>query len=122
MGEDLPALRAAGAGDALGVDRNHDALLAEFLGGFLDEFAPCDCGRVDRDLVSTGAQQGPDVIDVAHAAADRQRHEAGLGRPPHDIEHDAAVLMGRSDVEEAEFVGAGGVIGDRGFDRIAGIA
>jgi hypothetical protein len=26
------------------------------------------------------------------------------------------------DVEKAQFVGAGGVIGDRGFDRIAGIA
>ena len=30
--------------------------------------------------------------------------------------------MGRGDVEKAQFVGAGGVIGDRGLDRIAGIA
>ena len=32
MGEDLPALRAAAALDPLGVDRDHDALLAEFFG------------------------------------------------------------------------------------------
>ena len=30
--------------------------------------------------------------------------------------------MGGGDVEEAEFVGAGGVIGDRRFDGIAGVA
>src|SRR5205085_9102524 len=39
MGEDLPAIRAARTFDALGIDRNHDALVAEFLGGFLDELA-----------------------------------------------------------------------------------
>ena len=30
--------------------------------------------------------------------------------------------MGRRDVEKAQLVGAGGVIGDRRFDGIAGIA
>ena len=44
MGEDLPALAAAGALDPLGVDRDHDALLAEFFGRLLDEFAVGDRG------------------------------------------------------------------------------
>src|SRR5665647_1500970 len=50
MGEDLPALAAAAALDALGVDRNHDALIAEFFGGLLDEFAAADGGAVDGNL------------------------------------------------------------------------
>ena len=58
----------------------------------------------------------------AHAAADGERHEAGLGGAPHHVEDDAAVLVARGDVEEGELVGAGGVIGDRRLDRIAGIA
>ncbi len=40
----------------------------------------------------------------------------------HDVEQNAAVLMTRGDVEEAKLVGAGGVIGDGAFDRIAGVA
>ena len=41
---------------------------------------------------------------------------------PHHVEDDAAVLVARGDVEEAQLVGAGRVIGDGGRDRIAGIA
>ncbi len=63
-----------------------------------------------------------DIVDGAHAAAHRQRHEAGLRRAPDHVEHDAAIFMGRRDVEEAQLVGAGGVIGDRRLHRIAGIA
>src|SRR6202011_5457067 len=58
----------------------------------------------------------------AHAAADRERHEAGLGGAPHDVEDDAAVLVARRNVEEAQLVGPGGVVGDRRLDRIAGVA
>src|SRR5258708_10294478 len=47
MAEDFPAVRAARASDPLGVDRDHDALVAEFFGTFLDEFAPADRGAVD---------------------------------------------------------------------------
>src|SRR6476659_5661040 len=56
MGEDFPPLRAAAAPDALGVDCDHDALIAEFFRRFLDEFAPADGGAVDRNLVGAGAQ------------------------------------------------------------------
>ncbi len=38
-----------------------------------------------------------------------------------DVEQDAAILVARGDVEEAELVGAGRVIGLGGLDRIAGI-
>src|SRR3546814_15561659 len=44
-----------------------------------------------------------------------------LGGAADDIEQDAAVLMARRDVEEAEFVGAGGVVDAGLFHRVAGI-
>src|SRR5258707_11846956 len=101
MGKNLPAVRGAAALDPLGVDRDHDALLAEFFGTFLDEFAPADCGAVDRDLVGAGTQQGLDVVDGTHAAADRQRHEAGFRGSPDYVQHDAAILVSSGNVEKA---------------------
>ena len=59
---------------------------------------------------------------LAHAAADGERHEAALGRAVDHVEDGAALLVARGDVEEAEFVGAGLVIGGGGLDRIAGVA
>ena len=122
MGEDLPARTAAGTRDALGVDRHHDALIAEFLRPFLDDLAPCHGGRIDRNLVRAIGEQRADVVHGAHAAADRQRHKAGFGRPPYHVQHGAAIFMGGVDVEEAKLVRARGIIGDRGFHRIARIA
>src|SRR5260370_16824515 len=40
MGENFPPLRAAAAPDALAVDRDHDALIAEFFAPSLDESPP----------------------------------------------------------------------------------
>src|SRR4029077_11505557 len=65
---------------------------------------------------------GLDVIERTYPAADRQRHEAGFRRPPHHVQHGAAVFVGGGDVEKTKLVGAGGVIGDCRFDGIAGVA
>ena len=74
------------------------------------------------DTLSAPALQQPaDVLDGAHAAADGERHEAALGRALDDVEDGVAVLVAGRDVEEAELVGAGRVIGGGGLDRIAGI-
>ena len=59
---------------------------------------------------------------VAHAAPDGQRHEARFGGTLHHIKHDVTILVARGDVEERQLVGAGIVVGDRGGDRIAGVA
>ena len=122
MGEDFPALRCAGRRYLLGIDRHHDALVAEFLRRLPDEFTPVDRRGVDGDLVGAGLQQGADIGDGAHPAADRERHEAGLRGAADDIEDDAAVLVARGDVEKAQFVGARRVVGDGGFHGIAGVA
>ena len=76
---------------------------------------------VDRHLVGAGQHQRAHVLDGAHAAADRHRHEALLGGARHHVEQDVALLVAGGDVEEAELVGAGGVIGARRLDRVAGV-
>ena len=122
MGEDFPARRFAAPRHFLGVDRHHDALVAEFFRRLLDEGAPVHRRGVDRDLVGAAGEQLADVVDRAHAAADRERHEAGFRRAPHHVVDGVAVLVAGGDVEEGELVGAGRVIGDGRFYRIAGVA
>ncbi len=106
----------------LGVDRHHDALVAEFLRRLAHELAAGDRGGVDRHLVGAGGEQRADVLDRAHAAADGERHEAGFCSAAHHVEDDVAILVAGGDVEEGELVGAGRVIGDRRRDRVAGVA
>ena len=62
-----------GAIDLLGVDRDDDALVAELVGGFGDEFRPFHRRGVDRDLVGAGQQQLADIVDLR---ARRRRRSA----------------------------------------------
>ena len=59
---------------------------------------------------------------VRDAAADGERHEADFGGARDHVEQRAAAFMAGGDVEEAELVCPGGVIGARGLDRIARVA
>ncbi len=125
MGEDLEARRRAGvaalATHALRVDGDDDALGAEFLRRRAHEIAVLHRRGVDRDLVGAGLEQLAHIVELAHAAAHGERHEAALGRAPDDVEDGVAVLVARGDVEEAELVGARLVIGGGGLHRIAGV-
>jgi len=96
-------------------------LVAEFVGRRAHEAGILYRGAVDRHLVGAGDKQIANVLDRAHTAADGQRHETLVGRAPDHIEQDAAILVGRIDVEKAQFVGAGRIIGLGGLDRISGI-
>ena len=77
---------------------------------------------VDGDLVGPGPQERAAVGDLAHAAADAERHEADLGGALDDLEDGAADLVAGGDVQEHQLVGAGLVIGPRLGHRIAGVA
>ena len=72
-------------------------------------------------LSAPACEQPADVLDGAHAAADGQRHEAALRGALDDVEDGVAVLVAGRDVEEAQLVGAGGVVGGSRLDRIAGV-
>ena len=121
MGEDLPARRLAGPRHLLGVDGDDDALGAELVGAFGHELPAVHGRRVDRNLVGAGMQQLADVLGGAHAAADRERHEAARGGALDDIEDGVAVLVAGRDVEEAQLVGAGRVVGGGRLHGIAGV-
>ena len=118
MGEHFPAARPG----ALGVDGAHDALGAIAPRRVRDELRILDARGVDRHLVGAGVEQAADVVDRAHAAADRQRDE-DLRRYIFDYRQDeiAPVAAGR-DVEERKLVRALLVVAPRDFHRIAGIA
>src|SRR4029453_7814603 len=104
------------------VDRDDDALAPAPPGGLADERGPLERGRVQGDLVGAGAQQAAYVVDRAEPTADGQGHVDPRGRAADDVEHDVARLVRGGDVEEHELVGTLGVIGERGLDRIAGVA
>src|SRR5207244_10277408 len=92
VGVGLPRTRSL----PLRLYRQDDALRAEHPGGLADELRPSDRGRVDRDLVGTGAQEVGDVFGRPDAAADRQRHE-DLGRGPLDDVEEAVAVIGAGD-------------------------
>ena len=122
MGEDLPARRSPRGSTCLASIATTIAWAPNFSAASATMRRSRDRGGVDRHLVGAGQHQRADVLDGAHAAADRHRHEADLGGARDDVEDRAAVLVAGGDVEEAELVGAGGVIGPRRLDRIAGVA
>ena len=83
-------------------------------------------GRRQAVLIETLSGAGcssscADIVDRAHPAADRQRHEALLGGAAHHVVDRVAVLVAGGDVEEAQFVGALAVVDPRLLDGIAGI-
>ncbi len=98
VGEDLETGTLAAAVDAFGIDGDNDRLRSEFLRSFAHDFAPFDGAGVDGHLVGAGKQQRTHVGDRAHAAADRDRHEALLGGARHHVENDAALLVAGGDV------------------------
>ena len=106
---------------AFGIDVDHDALAAEPPGGLTYEIRVAAGGRIDRDLVRARIQQRPDVLDRANPAADGQRHEHLLRRPPHDVDHDVAILVAGRDVQEHQFVGPLLLVPRGDFHGIAGV-
>ena len=106
----------------LGVDGEHDALRAEHAGELPDQLRPRDRRRVDRDLVGARVEHGLGVGQLAHAAADRERHEDLVGRAAGELDDRGALVRRRGDVEEDELVGALAVVERGQLDRIAGVA
>ena len=81
-----------------------------------------DGGAVDGDLVGSGAQERARVLEPRHAAADRERDRQLLGGALDELEHGAAPLDRRRDVEEDELVGAELRVAGRELDRVADVA
>ena len=85
----------AAVGAPLGVDREHDALRAEDLRQLVDQLRAGDRGGVDRDLVGARVEHRVGVLDLAHAAADRERDEDVVRGAAREL-HDRRALVARS--------------------------
>ena len=118
MGEHLPLPRSG----LFRVHGHDDALRAEVIGGLLHEFRARHRGGVDRDLVGAGIEHAAHVLDLANAAADRERDEYLLGDLLNHVHDSRAVVAAGGDVEESDFVGALLVVAARDLDWIAGVA
>ena len=118
MGEHLPR---AGRRPH-GIDRDHDALAAEFPRRLIDQVRLCHSRRIHAALVRPGEQQSAHILHAAHAAADGQWQEDTGRGAGHHIKNGIAVFVTGGDVQEAQFVGAGRVVNRRLFHGIAGVA
>ncbi len=106
--EHLPPGRVAEVrrGPASGVDGDDHGLTAEPPGAARDEAFVGDGGRVERDLVRPGPQDGTHVVRAADAAPDGKRDERPSRRPFDDVQERATLLGRGADVEEDQLVGA----------------
>jgi hypothetical protein len=118
MSEDCPAL---GPG-SLGIDCNNYALAAEAAGSAFYKAAVINRCGIDRHLIGTGTQKTANIVESSYATAHRQRHETLLRRCAHRFEQDAAVLVARADIEKAELISTGAIIGGSDLYGVTGVA
>ena len=125
VGENFPAggvvANAITAADSARIHAGDDALAAHFLGNIAHHLWAGNGGGVDRHLIGAGQQQRAGILHGSHPAAHGEGHEADLRRAAHHIQQRATPLVGSGNVEEAQFVGPGGVMGTGLLHRIAGV-
>src|SRR5690606_13462458 len=121
VGEDLPAVRLTGTGDALGINGHDNALRAEAVGGFADEVRVEYRGRVDGYLVGPGVEQVADILHGAHATADGMRDEHLAGHALDGTQGVIAAFMGGGGVAEGDLDGTPLVVAAGDLHRIAGV-
>ena len=121
MGKHLPARRGAEF-DLLGIDRDDNALRADFVRRIGDQLGILHRGGVDADFICTGVEQAANIVDAANAAADCERNKHLRSNGFDDRQNQAALVGTGGDVQKRQFVGAFAVVAPRDFDRVAGVA
>ena len=118
MDINVPGGIAAGSGP-LGIDGNHHALAAEFLGSRPDQSGILDGCRVQGHLVGAGPQNFLNVAGVANPSPDRKGDEYGLGNPLNHLHHGVAVIGRGRNIQKDQFIGALPVVPLPALDRVA---
>src|SRR5258706_7575439 len=117
MREDLPT-----GAVSLGVDGHRDAVCADEARSLAHEGRVLHGSGIDRHLVRAGIEQPAHILDLAHAATDRERYEHPRSHGLDHVQQDVALVGARGDVEEAELVRALAVVARRDLDGVAGVA
>ena len=118
MRKNLPAFGS----NSFGINRNDDALAAEFLGPGSNQYRICQRRGIDADLVRASTQHRLHVVHSADAAAHRERHEAFFRDAFNDTRHCLASVRAGGDVKKDHFVCALFVVAQGQFDGIADVA
>ncbi len=87
-----------------------------------DEIGVADGGRVEGNLVGSGAEHGAHVVFAADATADGERDEDLIGAAPGQVDDGVALLVRSGDVEEDELVRTFPVVVGSQLHRVAGVA
>ena len=103
------------------VDRDDDALAAEFLRAFGDQLRSQNRCRIDGYLVRAFSQDRAHVVNCANSAADRKRNEDVLRDPPHHIRDSVPCIACRRDIQKYQLIRTCGGIRCSGLDRIPGV-
>ena len=118
MGKHFPLFRR----DLLRVQRDDNALAAEFFRAFANQLRPRQRRGVDADFIRTCPQHRVHVVHGPDAAADGQGYEALVCCALDYVHHRAAAVRRGGDVEEHHFVRALFVVAHGEFNRIAHVA
>jgi hypothetical protein len=103
------------------INRQYDALTAEFAGRARQEARVAHGSAVHRDLIAAGAQQIPDILDFPHPPTHGERDREFGSHGAHDIKYGAAPLDRCRDIEKDEFIGSPRLIRTRQGNGIARI-
>src|SRR5215204_2237344 len=104
------------------VDGDDDALATKDVRSGVDELGIIDGRGIDRNLVGAGREQISNVAHGANPAPNGQRDENLVGGALDDVDHRAAAVGGRRDVEEHQFVCAFAVVERGQLNGITSIA
>src|SRR5438094_1243027 len=104
---------------AFRIDRHHDALRTEPLGGLFDKFRMPDRRGIDADLIRARLEKITDIVDRSDAAADGQGHEDLFRRATDHIQEYLALFVRGGDVEKTELISAVSVVRSRRFHGIS---
>src|SRR5580704_2267843 len=107
--------------DPLRIDVDHNTLASEPKGRLPDEVRIFHGGRVDRHFVAACLEQNTDIIQIADAAPDSQRHKNYLRGTLNHVEHDRALFMAGRDIEKYQFVCSLRLVPSCHFHRVARI-
>ena len=104
------------------VNRNNDALAAEFLCSLCNQLLIGNSGGIDGNLICASAQQLFKIVTGANAAADSQWNKHLLCRAAHNVRDGLPVLIGRCDVQKNNLICTLLRIKRRKLYRITGVA
>jgi hypothetical protein len=104
------------------IDRDNDALTAEFFCSGTNQLWIGQRGRIDADFVRAGVKHRAHISDRANSSANRERHKTLVCRPFDYVNDRSAAVGACGNIEKDHFIGALVIITNRQLYRVAHVA